>query len=290
MAKNDSNELLNVLISLSLEMVKYNLNNNLEELKNDIENYKYKKLQEKKQMEELQKHKHFLKVLHSKNMDNNYQYNSSQLMKNYENDDKNNYSRKKSCDMPKKNNQLKNMLVPCKEIDAEINFSPIKRTKRYDLRKSAILLPFVPNKELIDSNINKDTNLENNNSSYNNKSKSENKDDSDTFTINENDNDNDNDNDSDGSSSNKKSENGNKSISINNNLENRNIANSTKLLKTYIKKLSSKFDNKKVSFLVDDNINNKSYRSNNSRKNSILYEDLDSFKINTVYCHDMRTT
>ena len=98
MTKKDSNELLNVLSSLSLEMVKYNLNNNLEELKNEIENYKYKRLQEKKQFENLQKHKHFLKVLNSKNMDNNYQYSSSQLMKNYEN----NYSRKKSCDMIKK--------------------------------------------------------------------------------------------------------------------------------------------------------------------------------------------
>ena len=148
MTKNDSNELLDVLSILSLEMAKYNLNNNLEALKNDIENFYNSKLREKSKMEELQINKQFLKVLNSKNMDNKHQskiskqfkrYNSSKIMKKYkknENQDKYNNSPKKSYDMIKNKYQLKNMLVESKEKDGEISLSSIKRTKRYDSRKS----------------------------------------------------------------------------------------------------------------------------------------------------------
>ena len=272
MAKNDSNELLDVLSILSLEMAKYNLSNNLEALKNDIENYNKKKLGEMNQKEELQVNKQFLKVLISKNKDNNHQskisksfkrYNSSKLMKNYENNDKHDFSPKKSVDMTKDKYQINSMLVKGKEKDKN------KKVKRYASRKSAIVIPILSNNEQTNKNINKD--IENSKSNYsNNKISNENKDNSDTFTISESDSD---------SSSNDKNKKSIGNISKNNNLENGNIENSQKVLKTYIKKLSSKFEDKKVSFLVEDNIINKSHRSN-SRKNSILSEDL--FKKNSI--------
>jgi len=269
MTKNDSNELLDVLSILSLEMAKYNLRNNLEALKNDIENYNKKKLGE---MEELLVNKQFLSVLHSKNKDNNYQskiiksykrYNSSKLMKNYENNNKDNFSPKKSVDMAKDKYQIKSMLVESKEKNDEKPLSSIKRSKRYDSRKSAIVIPILSENEQANKNINKD--IENSKSNYSNsKINNEKKDDSNTFTISESDSDSDNSND-------KKSK--NRSEKINKNLENRDIENSQKVLKTYIKKLSSKFEDKKVSFHVEEHIFNKSHRSN-SRKNSILSEDV----------------
>ena len=271
MAKNDSNELLDVLSILSLEMAKYNLRNNLEALKNDIENYNNKKLGE---MEELLVNKQFLSVLHSKNKDNNYQskiiksykrYNSSKLMKNYENNNKDNFSPKKSVDMAKDKNQIKSMLVESKEKNDEKPLSSIKRSKRYDSRKSAIVIPILSENEQANKNINKD--IENSKSNYSNsKINNEKKDDSNTFTISESDSDSDNSND-------KKSKNRSEKINKNKNLENRDIENSQKVLKTYIKKLSSKFEDKKVSFHVEEHIFNKSHRSN-SRKNSILSEDV----------------
>ena len=271
MTKNDSNELLDVLSILSLEMAKYNLRNNLEALKNDIENYNKKKLGE---MEEPLVNKHFLQVLHSKNKDNNYQpkiiksykrYNSSKLMKKYENNNKNNFSPKKSVDMTKDKYQIKSMLVESKEKNDEKPLSSIKRAKRYDSRKSTIVIPILSENEQADKNINKD--FENSKSNYSNsKINNEKKDDSNTFTISESDSDSDSSND-------KKSKNRSEKISKNKNLENRNIENSQKVLKTYIKKLSFRFEDKKVSFHVEDNIYNKSNRSN-SRKNSILSEDV----------------
>ena len=271
MTKNDSNELLDVLSILSLEMAKYNLRNNLEALKNDIENYNNKKLGE---MEELLVNKHFLSVLHSKNKDNNYQskiiksykrYNSSKLMKNYENNNKDNFSPKKSVDMAKDKYQIKSMLVESKEKNDEKPLSSIKRSKRYDSRKSAIVIPILSENEQANKNINKD--IENSKSNYSNsKINNEKKDDSNTFTISESDSDSDNSND-------KKSKNRSEKINKNKNLENRDIENSQKVLKTYIKKLSSKFEDKKVSFHVEEHIFNKSHRSN-SRKNSILSEDV----------------
>ena len=283
MAKNNSNELLDVLSILSLEMAKYNLSNNLEALKNEIENYKKKKLREKNQMEELQVNKQFLQVLDSKNKDNNLQskfkrtykrYNSSKLMKKYENNNKNNYSPKKSVDMTKDKYKIKHMLVEKKEKDDEKFLSPIKRVKRYKSRKSVILNPDLANNGQTNKSINKDLdNSKSNHSNNNNKIRNEKKDDSDTFTISESDND---------SSSDKNNENTSEKISKNNNLENRNIENSQKVLKTYIKKLSSKFEERKVSFRVEDNAIKKSHRSN-SRKNSILSEDVlkkSAIKIN----------
>ena len=271
MTKNDSNELLDVLSILSLEMAKYNLRNNLEALKNDIENYNNKKLGE---MEELLVNKQFLSVLHSKNKDNNYQskiiksykrYNSSKLMKNYENNNKDNFSPKKSVDMAKDKYQIKSMLVESKEKNDEKPLSSIKRSKRYDSRKSAIVIPILSENEQANKNINKD--IENSKSNYSNsKINNEKKDDSNTFTISESDSDSDNSND-------KKSKNRSEKINKNKNLENRDIENSQKVLKTYIKKLSSKFEDKKVSFHVEEHIFNKSHRSN-SRKNSILSEDV----------------
>jgi len=271
MTKNDSNELLDVLSILSLEMAKYNLRNNLEALKNDIENYNNKKLGE---MEELLVNKQFLSVLHSKNKDNNYQskiiksykrYNSSKLMKNYENNNKDNFSPKKSVDMAKDKYQIKSMLVESKEKNDEKPLSSIKRSKRYDSRKSAIVIPILSENEQANKNINKD--IENSKSNYSNsKINNEKKDDSNTFTISESDSDSDNSND-------KKSKNRSEKINKNKNLENRDIENSQKVLKTYIKKLSSKFEDKKVSFHVEGHIFNKSHRSN-SRKNSILSEDV----------------
>ena len=271
MTKNDSNELLDVLSILSLEMAKYNLRNNLEALKNDIENYNKKKLGE---MEELLVNKQFLSVLHSKNKDNNYQskiiksykrYNSSKLMKNYENNNKDNFSPKKSVDMAKDKYQIKSMLVESKEKNDEKPLSSIKRSKRYDSRKSAIVIPILSENEQANKNINKD--IENSKSNYSNsKINNEKKDDSNTFTISESDSDSDNSND-------KKSKNRSEKINKNKNLENRDIENSQKVLKTYIKKLSSKFEDKKVSFHVEEHIFNKSHRSN-SRKNSILSEDV----------------
>jgi len=297
MSKNDSNELLNVLSIISLQMAKYNLSNNLDALKNDIENYNNIKLMEKHQKEEEQIKNQHLKTTNSKNMDDNHQqkflrsykrYNSSKLMKNVDIKNKNNYSPKKSCDMTKNKYQLNKMLEETREKDANLTLSPIKRTKRLDSRKSGILFPDISNNEQFNinantnTNINKDINLENNKSNKsNNNSKISSiiKDNSKIDTISENDSD-DSDSDSDDSvsSSDKTSENISKNIN-NNNLQNKKIENPKNIIKTYIKKLSSKFEDKKVSFHVEENI--KRQRSN-SRKNSILSEDVLKKNFNKV--------
>ena len=114
----------------------------------------------------------------------------------------------------------------------------------------------IPGIDKINTNI--DTNLENKNN--NNNISNNNKDDSDTFTMSE-------------SSINSSSITDNKTIS-NNNFPNKSIDNQKNVLKTYIKKLTTKFEDKKVSFNIDDNNHNNKSNKHNSRKNSILSLDI----------------
>ena len=66
--------------------------------------------------------------------------------------------------MTKYHYKLKSMLEEWEEENTNITLSPIKGTKRFDSRKSAILIPDNLNNELcnINTNINRDINLENN--------------------------------------------------------------------------------------------------------------------------------
>ena len=140
-----------------------------------------------------------------------------------------------------------------KEEDSEITSSSIKRTKKYDSRKNILFIPCIDK-----INANKDINLENNN--YNdNKNSNNNKDGRDSFY------------DSESIISISSSISYNKSIN-NNNFRNKSTDIPKNVLKKYIKKLTSKFENKKVSFNIEDN--NNISKKNSYRKNSILSIDI----------------
>jgi len=141
-----------------------------------------------------------------------------------------------------------------KEEESEISSSYIKRAKKFDSRQNMLLIPAINN-----INANKDINLENNIKSNNNINNKNKEDDSDTFTMSE-------------SSVSSSSITDNKSTN-NNNIQNKSVDNPKNILKTYLKKLTSKFDDKKVSFRIEDTIKNKSQK-NNYRKNSILSMDI----------------
>jgi len=157
-----------------------------------------------------------------------------------------------------------------KEEESEISSSYIKRAKKFDSRQNMLLIPGINN-----INANKDINFENNIKSNNNISNNNKEDDSDTFTMTE-------------SSVSSSSITDNKSTN-NNNVQNKSVDNPKNILKTYLRKLTSKFEDKKVSFSIEDKIKNKSQK-NNYRKNSILSMDIlrknsiqsnNNIKINT---------
>ena len=133
--------------------------------------------------------------------------------------------------------------------DSEITPSYIKRARKYDSRKNLSSIPGIDK-----INTNKENNIYNNNKISNN-----NKDDSDSFTISE-------------SSIYSSSISANKSINNNNNIQNKSIDNPKNILKTYLKQLTTKFEDKKVSFSIEV-YNNKSQKKN-YRKNSILSVDI----------------
>ena len=140
-----------------------------------------------------------------------------------------------------------------KEEDSEMTSSFIRRAKKYDSRKNILLIPGIDK-----INTNNEINLENNNYN-NNKISNNNIDVSDTFTISE-------------SSVNSSSISANKSLNINNNAQNKSIDNPKSVLKSYLRQLTTKFEDNKVSFSIE--VKNNKSQKNNNRKNSILSMDI----------------
>ena len=89
----ETNDISECLDTLCLEMAKYNMKNNLESLRNDIEIYNKNKIREKHQRELMKIKNNYLKSLKNKNSDNKLsykkfmRYNSSKIPSKIQNND-----------------------------------------------------------------------------------------------------------------------------------------------------------------------------------------------------------
>ena len=153
----ETNDISECLDTLCLEMAKYNMKNNLESLRNDIEIYNKNKISEKHQRELMKIKNNYLKSLKNKNSDNKIsykkfmRYNSSKIPSKIQNNDisisNNNISininddsfdkkQKNSYDLTKNKFDLKTIYKEYKEDDIEITLSSIKNKKKNNDRRS----------------------------------------------------------------------------------------------------------------------------------------------------------